>query len=255
MTLNFDNGKMIALIKNKNKKNNKILMIDDNNNKKNVKRIHLADEYIYDPLLDNETRSITYICGASGSGKSTFAKSLIEKFNILFPENNVYLISRLETDPAFDELERKNIIIRIPVDEDLAHQSVDIIRDIPENSMVVFDDIDTINDKKLINVLNNMKLQILEIGRHKKIYCIVTSHLINTNDRNSTRTMMNEMSNLVIFPRGGGSAYQQRYCLKNYLGLSKNEIDNILGTTDSRWVLISKNYPQYILTEKLCYLI
>lgn len=253
MSINFDDdGKMVAMIKNKKKV--KELVFIDSNNRKGIKKIKLHDDDKFVPVLDPENRSIVYICGASGSGKSTFARVLVDNFHTLFPDSPIYMFSRLSSDPAFDDLEKKKILIRIPIDNNIIESNIDVVNDIEEGSMVIFDDIDTISDKKIMNVLNNIKLQILEIGRHKKIYCIVTSHLINTNDRNGTRTMMNEMSNLVIFPKGGGSVYQQKYCLKNYLGLSNDQIANILETSDSRWVLISKNYPQYILTEKRIYM-
>lgn len=254
MSINFDDqGKVVAMIKNKNKVN-EIVSIDSNI-QKGIKKIKLHDNDEFVPVLDTECRSIVYICGASGSGKSTFARTLVDNFHTMFPKSIIYMFSRLSSDPAFDDLETKKIIIRIPINNDLIESQIDVINDIEHGSMVIFDDIDTISDKKLMNVLNNIKLQILEIGRHKKIYCIVTSHLINTGDRNSTRTMMNEMSSLVIFPKGGGSVYQQKYCLKNYLGLSNDQISSIIQTSNSRWVLISKNYPQYILTQKKIYMI
>lgn len=252
MTFNFKKGKMVALIKSNKNKNDQILLVDDKN-KDGYKVVKLDDNNSFIPVLDSDTRSITYICGASGSGKSTLANSIIENFNIMFPDSNIYIFSRLKTDPAFNKLEK--IIIRIPIDESLVDDPIDVINDIEEWSLVLFDDIDTISDKKIMDALNNIKSQILEIGRHKNIYCIVTSHLISGSNRAATRTMMNEMTNLVIFPKGGGSVYQQRYTLKNYLGFNNKEVDKIINADDTRWVLICKNYPQYILTQKICYLV
>lgn len=251
MPFNFKNGKMVSILKSKNK-NNKILF-NDPNDKKGYSSIQLKDDSVFDPILDPDGRSITYICGASGSGKSTFARKMIDSFHIMFPNSPIYIFSRLNEDPAFDDLEKKGIVVRVPIDQNLIDNPIDITNDIEDWSLVLFDDIDTISDKKLISQVNNIKLQILEIGRHRNIYCIITSHLINTNDRNSTRTIMNEMHSLVIFPKGGGSAYQQKYALKNYLGFNNKQINDIINTKDSRWVLISKNYPQYVLTEKSCY--
>lgn len=253
MALNFEIGKIIALIIDQRKKDEEILMVDPD--MKKYKSIELPNTQKFEPMIDDSGRAIYYVCGASGSGKSTLTRGLIQKFNLVFPNSQVYIFSRLNSDPAFDDLEKKGIITRIPINEDLIHNKIDVNEDIEKNSLVIFDDIDTVHDKKILSVLNNIKMQILEIGRHNNIYCIVTSHLINSADRNSTRTMMNEMHNLVIFPKGGGSAYQQRYALKNYLGLNTKQINKIMNTDDSRWVLISKNYPQYVLTEKSCYMI
>lgn len=251
MSLTLKDGKMIALIHDK---SDKLLFVNDSNTK-GYKRISMDGKSCLEPILDDRGRSITYICGASGSGKSTMAKGLITNFNRMFPESQVYLFSKVSTDPAFDDLEKQKIITRIPIDEQLAIEPINVLEDIEEWSLVIFDDIDTIIDKNILKAVNNIKLQILEIGRHKNIYCIVTSHLITTSDRAGTRTMMNEMHNLVIFPKGGGSVYQQRYCLKNYLGFNNRQIDEILNTSDSRWVWISKNYPQYVLTQKKCEII
>ncbi|MFM7990125.1 MAG: hypothetical protein ACKPKO_63500, partial [Candidatus Fonsibacter sp.] len=44
-------------------------------------------------------------------------------------------------------------------------------------SVCIFDDIDVISDKKIREVVYNTLNQILEIGRHFKIHCIVTNHL------------------------------------------------------------------------------
>lgn len=255
MSLNFDSGKMIAVVQNLNNNNNEDVLHVDINNKKGFEKVILDEKTNFIPVFDDGGRSITYICGASGSGKSTLANSIMTNFNLVFPKSNIYIFSRLKTDPAFAELEKNENVMRIPIDNTLIDDPIDIINDIEKYSLVLFDDIDTINDKKLLSTLNNIKLQILEIGRHKNIYCIVTSHLINGADRASNRTMMNEMSSLVIFPKGGGSVYQQKYCLKNYLGFNNKEIDKIINAENTRWVFISKNYPQYVLTQKICYLI
>lgn len=248
MSLSLKDGKMIALIHDK---KDRILYVNDADTN-GYKTIVLDERGYMEPLLDDRGRSITYICGASGSGKSTVTRGLVINFNIMFPKSQVYLFSKVNTDPAFDDLEKKKMIIRIPIDQQLVTDPINVLEDIDEKSLVIFDDTDTITDKNILKAVNNIKMQILEIGRHRNIYCIVTSHLINTNDRAGTRTMMNEMHNLVIFPKGGGSVYQQRYCLKNYLGFNNKQINEILNTSDSRWVWISKNYPQYVLTQKRC---
>ena len=254
MSFNFKDGKMIASINDKNGKSKDILFIDTNNDN-GYDKIILENDNKFLPIFDDSGRSIVYICGASGSGKSTLASELIKNFNILFPESNIYIFSRLNSDPAFDKLEKNGVIIRIPIDNTLIDDPIDVINDFDEYSLVLFDDVDTINDKKILSALNNVKLQILEIGRHKNIYCIITSHLINGSDKNNNRTIMNEMSSLVIFPKGGGSVYQQKYYLKNHLGFNNKQIDKIINSKNTRWVYICKNFPQYVLTQQICYLI
>ena len=140
------------------------------------------------------------------------------------------------------------------MDESLIQNPIDIHKEIEPGSLVVFDDVDTFSDPKIINAINKLKADILETGRHANIPAVITSHLINPNDRKAGRLIMNEMTTMTIFPRGGGSKYQQKYCLKNYLGYSNKEIDKLLKI-NSRWITFSKNFPQYILTESKAFII
>lgn len=119
--------------------------------------------------------------------------------------------------------------------------------------MVIFDDIDTISNTKLLKSLLNFQAQILEMGRHKNVNTCITSHLINGNDRKQCRTIMNEMQSITIFPSCGG-AYQIRYVLDKYFGLSYKQCSKIMQM-DSRWVTIYKNYPQILISETDCMLL
>lgn len=193
------------------------------------------------PIPTVEERDVVYICGASGSGKSTYAAQYIYNYLNLFPNNPVYVFSRLEIDPILDLLGCE----AIPINENL--EKLDVIKDL-SNALCLFDDIDTIPDKKLRDKVYAISMDILETGRHKNIYILITSHLINGNDRKVCRTNINEAKKIVLFPKGG-NAYGIRYLLKNYIGLSKNQIDEILKL-NTRWVTISKNYPQFYFYEK-----
>ena len=133
--------------------------------------------------------------------------------------------------------------IEIPINDEL--QDMDAIRDI-KNALCLFDDIDTIKEKHLRNTVYDIQNDILETGRHNNIYIIVTSHLINGNDKKNTRTILNEAHKVTFFPKSG--AYGITYFLKNYIGLPKKQIDNILQI-NSRWITINKGYPLFIFYE------
>jgi hypothetical protein len=202
----------------------------------------------FEQLPNIDTREVSYIAGPSGSGKSTYASNYIEKFKKIFPEGNVYVFSRLNSDPALDSLG----VIRIMLDESIYQDPIDIQTEIPDYSLVLFDDTDTIQDKKIAQAVSKLKNDILETGRHKNIYTLVTSHLVNGNDRKDTRTIMNEMHTLTVFPKSG-AAHAIDYALKNYFGLPKNVIKDVLGS-DSRWVTLFKNYPNIIMSDKRAYI-
>jgi hypothetical protein len=62
---------------------------------------------------------------------------------------------------------------------------------------------------------------------------------------------MNELHDLVIFPRGS-SKKSIIYVLDKYFAMDSKKIKEILNT-DSRYVVVSKCYPNYIMEEKRCY--
>lgn len=193
------------------------------------------------PFPDPYNRQVIYIAGASGSGKSTYATQYILNYQDLFPKNKVFVFSRLELDENLAAME----CIPIPINIETL-SNIDIINAISD-CLCLFDDIDTIPDKKTKNLVYQIQNDILETGRHKNIYIIVTSHLINGNDRKNCRTILNEAHQITFFPKGG-NAHSIKYLLKEYLGLGKKQIDGILSIP-SRWITINKNYPQFIFEE------
>jgi energy-coupling factor transporter ATP-binding protein EcfA2 len=209
----------------------------------------IVEDGILQPIPNIKTREIPYVAGPSGSGKSTWASKFAELYHKLHPDNEIYIFSRVAKDPAFDKLHP----VRVPVDESLVADPIDIMEEIEDHDLVIFDDCDTITDDKVKKAISKVKNDILETGRHKNICCIVTSHLINGNDRKDSRTILNECHNLTIFPASGG-AYGIKYALKNYWGMGAKDIDKIMKLP-SRWVTISKNYPQYVLYEKGSYIL
>ena len=63
--------------------------------------------------------------------------------------------------------------------------------------------------------------------------------------------VLNEMENLIIFPKSG-SSYQIKYVLRQYYGLNNTQINKILNL-DSRYVLVKKNYPLTVVSEHRAY--
>jgi hypothetical protein len=199
------------------------------------------------PLPDLTGRFVEYIAGPSGSGKSTIASGLAEEFRKVNPDAPIYMFSRTDAknDPAFTKLK----LIQIPIDESLLEDPIDITNEIEEEgALLIFDDCGTIHNDKLRKEVEKLMSDAMEVGRKLNCNMIITNHLIIPNEKKFARTVLNEMNMLTVFPKSG-SAQQIRYVLKTYWGMNNQQIDNILSI-NSRWLRISKNYPQYVLWDE-----
>jgi len=196
-----------------------------------------------------ETREIVYIAGPSGSGKSTYAGNYANYLKKIFPDKEVFLFSRKDSDPAFDSLKPN----RIKIDNGLVENPIDLTQELSSGAIVIFDDVNTINDDKQKKAVDKLMADIMEVGRSYGIYIIITNHLVIPNEKKIARTIMNELHTMTVFPKSG-SAQQITYALKTYFGLDKKQIEVILKIP-SRWVTISKSYPQYVICENGVFLL
>ena len=215
------------------KYNNKIVSVAvDEEEKEEVNRefTHLTlDEGKFQQIPDTtKNRDILYITAPSGAGKST------------------YLFSALTEDETIDQLKD---IKRIKVDDTLVSDPLDIKEF--EKSCVVFDDIDVIGNKHIREAVYKILNQILELGRHHHITCIITNHLA-TNGKD-TRRILNECGSITYFP-SSGSVKGINYLLETYCGLDKKDILKA-KKIKSRWITVFKHYPQIMMGEKSIWLL
>lgn len=195
------------------------------------------------PIDKKNNREILYIAGPSGSGKSTYSSEFIKKYKKKHPNIDVYIFSRVGEDESIDGIDP----IRIPINDELLETPIDILEEIGEGDLIIFDDCDTISDTNLRKAVNKIKSDVMETGRHRKICCIITSHLINGNDKKDMRTIFNEAHTITIFPNSGNK-YGMKYALKNYLGIPTKKIDELLNTK-SRYLTFSTTCPNYVISE------
>lgn len=198
-------------------------------------------------LLPNiTTRDTNYVAGKSGSGKSTWISKYLEQYQKMYPDNKIYLFSRLDEDDVLDQYKP----IRIELNDELITDPIDPTEELA-NSLCIFDDTDTIKDKKIKTAINDLKNDLLEIGRHDNIFVCIVSHLIN--NYKETRTILNESMYITFFP-SAGSPHGIKYMLKNNMGLDNKQIERIMGLP-SRWVTIRNSCPLAVIYEKGIYLL
>jgi len=204
----------------------------------------------FEPRMNPYQRNVNYIAGPSGSGKTHYAVALAKAYLKMF-DVPFFVFSRTDyrKDPAFKGMKP----IQIDINESLLTDPIDITQELTGGSLVLFDDCNTIQDDKLLKVVEKLIADILEIGRKENINILYTSHLVIPNNKKAARTIMNELQTVTVFPKSG-SAQQIRYALKTYFGLDNKQIDRIIQTK-SRWVTVSKSYPMYVLSEKEAYIL
>src|ERR1700722_18744682 len=112
----IDDGEIISVVEDKGGDDYNSDYSDDDDI--DDKFFEVEDEGKLIPLPSMDTRQVTYIAGPSGSGKSTYASMQAEKYRKIFPGSQIYIFSRLDSDPAFDN-KFNPPIIRMKIDNSL----------------------------------------------------------------------------------------------------------------------------------------
>jgi len=208
----------------------------------NEREIDLNTDSMFQPIpsTDPKVRTVWYVCGASGSGKSYFVRGIAEAYKKLFPEREVYLISQLKEDETLDKM-KIGKPKRINVDS--------LVENPPEieefnDCLIIFDDIDTLpmtTYKVVLKLIDTLAIQ----GRHSRTSMCFSTHWLS--NYKATRLILNEMTHLVVYPQA--TAFKPlKYLLETHLGLDKDDVAQ-LKRMGSRWVCFHKNFPQYQISE------
>lgn len=213
----------------------------------NDKSIELPTDSIFQPIPtpDKTKRQVWYVAGASGSGKSYFARGIAENYKKLYPEREVYLISQLEYDETLDKMKTgkpKRIRLQSLIDD---APVLDEFKD----CLIIFDDFDTLKEpygKAVHNLIEMLCIQ----GRHSNTSMLILSHYLTNYKK--TRLILGEAHYIVLYPMAT-SFKAMKYVCETHCGLSGDEIQGLkkLG----RWVCIHKCFPQYILSEHSAYML
>ena len=245
-------GSPVALIVEDGKKKNSVISVDNDTSKVN----HHFNEFKCKPnqhiqqLPDvSKERTIIYVTGMSGSGKSYYVKNFADQYRKLFPKREIFLFSALDEDKG--SIDKVKDIKRVKIhQEGFMGESINC-SDF-KDSLCIFDDCEAIPDRKLRKKVWEIQNGILTTGRHHNVSCAVCTH--TATNGNETKLILNEAHGVVIFPNGLGGR-SLKYLLEGYFGLDKDQIKKIKNHRDSRWVTVLKTYPMCVLTEKECYVL
>jgi len=237
------------LIKNKNEPEN-IKMRDEYNNgldflkERKDKEIIINDGNVRPLFNIDKEREVIYIAGMSGSGKSYYISYLMTAYTRTYPDNNIFLFSEKEEDPAFNN----NIFKRIKMNADLVKYPFKLEEF--KNSFVIFDDYEDGENIEIEKEVKRLSKYVMKKGRATNVNMAYVSHLAN--DYKNTREILNEMTSCTIFPFTTNK-HNLKYLLEKYFGFDKEQINKI-DSLPSRWITIYK-VPMMIVYDKGCYLI
>ena len=178
------------------------------------------------------------IGGTSGSGKSWFAANYAKMWQKLFPDKKIYLFARQEDDRAFDDIELEEII----ASPDLLEEALDIHTF--EDSLVIFDDMDNLQDKKVLDYIHGLINDLMACGRKKNVYVMYITHKFKNHQK--TKIALNESNKLVFF--NGTGDKNNIDVLKDYANMLPLEI-KMLTTLPARWCCVERNRPRYVVHE------
>lgn len=207
------------------------------------KEIHLKTMISPTPLFKHgeKQRSSIGFFGASGAGKSTAcSKAVIDLLKIHTElKKNVFLFTRnTEDDPAFKGIKMERVIL------DEHYISEPLTRDDLENSITIFDDVDSIPDKTIRNLVIDLRHDLLQTGRHINNHIFCTSHELVGR---SAKDMISELTTIVLFPKSGLTAGIVRI-LNNYAGMTTQVVNRLINL-DTRCLYIHLKSPLYIVTD------
>lgn len=215
------------------------------NEAKKIIEKKMAKEFICEngtmlPVPNKDYRECIFVAAPSGSGKSTYVAMYAYNYNRMYPDNNIYLFSRLEEDKIMDSVPNLQRIVLTPEIEGYEVKANEF-----QNALVIFDDFDTIPNPKVKKFVKNLIDDLLQTGRHANTYIAVTSHLLYNSKE--TRVLLNELHSVTLFP-GRSTAHSISYLLKKYFGLNDRQIRDICDLP-SRWVTVYKS-PLMVMYEK-----
>lgn len=228
-------------------KKGRLLYLCDNSLKKEktkmtgVKSVELDSDEMFEliPTPDREKRDVFYVAGQSGSGKSYIAKQLAQNYKKLFPEREVYLVSKLEKDETLDALDFiKRLNIQSFID---SYPSIEEF----ERCCIIFDDYDCLTGEAH-KVVHKLIDDIAITGRHTVTTMLCLSHFL-TNFK-LTRLLLMEATHFVVYPLS--TAYKPlKYLLGTYVGIDDADIERF-RKMGSRWLCFKKGFPSYCITMR-----
>lgn len=219
------------------------ISLEDNTNRKIETT---GDGTRIEPLIAYKgDRNLIYITGPSGAGKSIIASEFAKQYRVLNPDNRVYYCcsTDIKDDRTWGALDFVKAIDIVKLYESGYDPEIEgkMIKDLFTNSLIVFDDLDTLPSAKK-KIMTRFQGKIVETGRKYEISCIIISHIVCGGV--NTKMILNETNIYITFK---GMIRGNRF-LKHYKGLTDEQLESIRTTS---WVAFNWRYGLVITPQSL----
>jgi hypothetical protein len=190
---------------------------------------------------------LKYVSGSRGCGKTFHIVEYLQQFKIYYPKYKIYLFSQKKEDALLDPYIHKRIDTNQV--KDAMFEALDF-----KESMVIFDDVDTLPSTKANNVkeaVYKLMDDVIEVGRSLGVFCIVTSHLACNNTE--SKRILNGCTSYTFFL--ASSSHQITYSLNKYFGFSPKQVKAILALPNTRYVTVFREVPTVVMTNDRIFLL
>ncbi len=208
-------------------------------------------QFIPNEKITSTSRHVIFVVGQGGSGKSFWCASYAKRYLKMFKKSEVYIFSQKDKDEAYDNIMKEcKRMHRVILDETYLEGEERLSFKDFDNTLLIFDDVQCI-EGSIGKEVRLLRKEALELGRSHNISVCMTEHIAC--DGEATKGLINESTHYVFF-RGANHNNTTRL-LEKYIGFQdeKEEIPRIFDLP-SRWKLISKEYPKYVMYESGCYI-
>ena len=196
-------------------------------------------------ILPLDGHEMIFCSGPPNCGKSYWINEYVKKYKSIFKDRHVILFTRLDDDKSLKE----SMYLRITIHPDILADKFEI--DDFENSLVIFDDIESSKYPKVTKYLYELMDDLCKNGRHHNISVIFANQECRMGTK--TKNLLTNMTMSVIFP-WCCSPYQYTRLIHDHIGLTTAQMNKIFGLK-SRWVAISRCAPNYAVYQNGVYLI
>ena len=196
--------------------------------------------------LPLEEHEVIFCTGPPKCGKTYWVNEYVKMFKHVF-KLPVFRLSRVSHDETLRKEEKH--YLNIPIDNEIVENPLKL-EDFAD-SLVIFDDIESSEFPKATKMAYNLLDDMCKNGRHHRIAVIFCNQECRMGTK--TKPILSTVTTLVIFPQNA-SLYQTERLLKDHVGMSKTQIKDALNL-NTRWEVISKATPQYIMYEHGVYLL